>query len=102
MQVELTGKITKQAFHNGTHTTLLMTPAADAYSQPSTYKLKSDNALGNEGDEVTATCEMRGFVRNKQYRDKNTGQPKEFDEDNVIFSVKAVRPAKQPAAVKSA
>ncbi|MEA3301074.1 MAG: hypothetical protein U9R22_12695 [Pseudomonadota bacterium] len=103
MRFQLTGKIESCDFHNGVHTTILVTPAPDAYSQPSSYKLKSDNMLGQPGQEITADIAMRGFIRRKPYKDKNTGQPKMFFEDNVILSVVSsqIKPVSAPVAAVS-
>lgn len=101
MDVKLTGKIEETTFNNNTHTTLLMTPAPDSYSQPSTYKLKSDMPLGNVGQEITVECQMRGFIRRRSYNDKQTGQPKTFLDDNVVFSVFKVHAKPEPVRAAS-
>lgn len=100
MRTQLTGRIEDTQFHNHTYTTILTEAAADAYSQPSSFKLRSDMELGAIGSEITAEIEIRGFVRRKPYKDKQTGQPKVFLEDNTILSVIRVVPkaVQQPAA----
>lgn len=92
MKSQLSGRIEDTQFHNGTYTTILTEAAADAYSQPSSFKLRSDMELGPIGAEISVELEIRGFVRRKPYKDKQTGQPKVFLEDNTILSVTRVVP----------
>lgn len=84
-------------FHNGRYSTYVTTPAPDAYTQPSSYRLYSESQLGNSGSEITVTCTIRGFIRNKSYQDKQTGQQKVFHEDNVFFDATLAGQQKQVA-----
>ena len=98
--VQLIGKIEESNLFGKTWITLLITPAPDSYSQPSTFKLKSDAALGSPGDEIKATCDISGYIRRRPYKDKDTGQQKTFVEDTVNFSVTKVEPIR--ANIKAA
>lgn len=100
IKFQLTGRIDDTQFDNGKYRYLLVTPAPDAYSQPSSYKLQSDNQLGQIGQEITVDVEMSGFVRKKPYEDKQTRQPKIYWEDNVIF--RATPAVARPQAVTKA
>lgn len=85
----ITGRIDDSQFDNSngnnTYRTLITTAAPDAYSQPSSYKVISDVALGAIGSEVNLDVTMTGFVRKKPYNDKKTNQPKTFWEDNYTL-----------------
>lgn len=90
-------QIKKTLFLNGHHYTVIVVPAADAYSQPTSYKVKSAAPLGQTGQEITCNVTMSGFVREKPYKDKDTGQQKIYDEQVVNFEAELAHssPAKQ-------
>ena len=87
MNFKLKGKIDHAEFYNGSHMIYVTTPAADAYSQPNSFKLRSHTELGAVGQEISCTVAISGFIRKKPYQDKNTGQQKIYREDNVFFDV---------------
>jgi hypothetical protein len=95
-QVTLTGKIIKSEFYSNQHRVTMMIPAVDQYSQPQSFRVNSDGAFGEVGSEHQVTCDLRGFVKTKKYTDKNTGQPKEFEECNVYFEVVSSKPVIKP------
>lgn len=45
--------------------TVIVTPAKDSYSHPSTWAVNSDAPLGNDGSEVTVACDLRPASRKK-------------------------------------
>lgn len=92
MNITLQGRIDHTEFYNNAHTVILAVAAADQYSLPSTYKLRSPNAMGAVGDELTVHTAVRGFVKRKPYTDKQTNQPKVYWEDNVFFDVDSFEP----------
>lgn len=99
MKVTIQGRIEHSEFYNQFYTIILAVPAVDQYSQPSTYKLRSKQPMGNVGDEVTTHVTFRGFVRRKPYTDKQTGEAKVFWEDNVFFDVDSFEPfVRKPVA----
>lgn len=79
--------------NNNTYITLVQTPAPDPYSQPSTYKLSSNEQLGQPGDELDIVCSLRSWVKIKPYVEKDTGIKKEFWEQNTIFDVTDFKPS---------
>jgi len=87
MTLNLKGRIDASRFHDGTYYTKISTPAKDAYSQPSSFVLRSQSQLGQVGEEIQAKCELSGFVRLKRWTDKNTGEQKTFDEENLYLTV---------------
>lgn len=89
-------RIDSSEFYNQKMYTVVSTPAPDAFSHPSKYRVTSDKAIGNVGAVVDIDCTMRGMVRPKNYTDKQTGQPKTYVETDVYFDVYAVRPHQQP------
>lgn len=105
MNFTLKGRIEEIEFYNGKYINFIATPAPDPYSQPSSYKVHTDTQVGNAGMEVTLDITVSGYVRKKPYKDKVTGQPKVYWEDNVILkgrpAIQAVQapPSEMPAAV---
>lgn len=98
----LTGRIEDSQYDNRNgntvYRTLITAPAPDAYSQPSSYKLVSDTSLGGNGSEITVDVTMTGFIRKKDYRDKETNQPKTFWEDNYTLRARLAQPKSQAKA----
>jgi hypothetical protein len=80
-------RIDSSEFHNDRYTTQVTTPAPDNYSQPSSFKLSSSKELGPVKGEITVMVSVRGFIKHKPYKDKNTGQNKVFHEANVFLDV---------------
>lgn len=99
VKFQLTGRIESSENINGKYHSVLATPAEDAYSKPNAFKLRSDYALGNQGEEVTCDVELTGYVREKPYKDKDTGYSKVYREPNVFMDAKRAQPKTQ---VKSA
>lgn len=99
MKFQLIGRIEHFENVSGKFQTVIATPAADAYSKPNSFKLKSDYSLGAVGEEITVDVELSGYVRAKPYKDKNTGYDKIFHEPNVFFQATRTQPRAQ---VKSA
>jgi hypothetical protein len=81
------GRIDSSEFYNGNHYISLSTPAEDAYSKPSTFKIQSEKALGGIGEEIQVEIKISGYVKEKTYTDKNTGEIKKFSEPHVFFTV---------------
>ncbi|ROR99923.1 hypothetical protein EDC56_2558 [Sinobacterium caligoides] len=93
MQFTMTARIEKSEVYNGRTITIVTTPAPDAFSHPSKFKLYSDQALGSPLQEVEVKVNVRGVVRHKTWTDKSTGQQKKFDEDTTYLDVVDVKPA---------
>jgi hypothetical protein len=87
MQFKLKGRIDHTEFYNGNHMHVITTPAPDAYSQPSSFKVRGPVQLGPVGQEIETHVQLSGFVRRKPYKDKQTGQDKVYWEDNVFLEV---------------
>lgn len=96
MQIKLSGRISKMVKNGSSFLTLFQTPAPDAYSQPSTYKVVSSDQLGQPGDELNLTCSVRSWVKIKPYKEKDTGIGKEFWEQNIMFDVVSFEAVKSP------
>lgn len=88
----LKGRIDHIQMHEGRYFHVVTTPAPDAYSKPSRYKLASRQQLGTEGAEVTVQVTISGSVYEKNYRDKNTGIQKVFHEANVFMDAVPATP----------
>lgn len=99
----LKGRVDFVQLHEGAYFTVVTTPAPDAYSKPSRYKLRSASQLGVPGQEITVDVTVSGSVYEKNYRDKQTGINKVFHEANVYMDAAPVNlNRQQQPAVKSA
>jgi len=94
MQALLKGRIESSEVYNNQVYTVVTEPAIDSYSSPQRFKVKSEAQLGAVGAEITLQVTLRGNVRQKTYTDKQTGQVKQFNEDNVYLD--AVIAQQQP------
>jgi len=95
--VNLVGvRIESTDFFENKHYTTVSSPALDAFSHPSKYRVTSEKMLGNNGNVMDIDCTMRGMVRLKSYKDRETGQPKTYNESTVYFDVYASRPHVPP------
>lgn len=90
-------RIESTDFFQNKNYTVVSSPAPDAFSHPSKYRLTSDKPLGNNGTVMDIDCTMRGMVRLKNYIDKQTGQQKTYNECDVYFDVYAARQHVSPA-----
>ena len=86
MNFKLKCRIDRTEFYNNKHIVNVSTPAPDQYSKPNSFKIYSDKPLGNVGDEIEPTVSMTGFIREKKYNDKNTGQQKIYYEDVTFLN----------------
>lgn len=71
--VTLKGRIDSQRMYNGAYYNELTTPAPDAYSKPQTFQLRSKAQLGQNGQEITVTCRLDGYLESFQFRNKQSG-----------------------------
>lgn len=96
----LKARVDHVQLHEGAFYHVVTTPAPDAYSKPSRYKLRSKDQLGTVGAEITVDVTVSGSVYEKNYRDKQTGINKVFHEANVYMDASPVNinRLQQPAA----
>jgi hypothetical protein len=75
MRVNIKGRIDAVRRHEGFRFTRMTTPAPDAYTKPAVVEVRSREALGQVGDEVSVVCDLGGYPR-KPYKvtDANTGE----------------------------
>lgn len=71
--VQLAGRIqsvrrTNSQASDKTTETVLILPAADAYSSPSTIAVLSSAPLGTTGEDVRITCRVSGYARRWESR----------------------------------
>jgi len=76
MRVLVAGKIVSSRMHERNRLTVLIAPAPDAYSHPSTIEVRSRQQLGQVGEEVRVTCSLRGYMRRFDFKDRQTGELK--------------------------
>lgn len=68
--------------------TLIILPAPDAYSSPSTVAVLSKNRLGEKDEEVSVHVRVGGYKRSYKTTDPETGEIKNVQTaDNKFFSV---------------
>jgi hypothetical protein len=87
-------RIDSSEAYNGNYYTEVTRAAADSFSKPSTFRLRSAQPLGQQGQMIEVICNVSGYVRHYNYTDKNTGQPLKGSEPNVYFDVEAAQPMK--------
>ena len=85
--LRIAGRIEHAEFSGGKNVYNIKTPAPDAYSHPSEFRVISQQQIGGVGQVVDLNCSVRGFVKPKQYKDKQTGQQKTFWESTVMLEV---------------
>lgn len=98
MKVEIRGRIESTNFRDKVHHVEVICAAEDLYSKPSSFIVRSAVALGNVGEEVAIVCSVDGFTKRRPYKDKNTGEMKEFVDSPVFFNyVESIASSKQVA-----
>lgn len=88
MKFLMNARIEKTLYINNRYTAVVTTPAKDQYSKPSSFKLQSDERLGDVGQECTFEVEVSGFVKENNYKDKQTGESKVYYDGNVYLEAK--------------
>lgn len=68
--------------------TLLVQPAPDPYSAPSTNEVLSRNRLGDRDEEVTVRVRIGGYRRSYKATDRETGEVRTVQTaDNKLFAI---------------
>lgn len=86
LNFKLKCRIDRSEFYNNKHITNVSTPAPDQYSSPNSFKIYSERPLGNVGDEIEPVVQMTGFIRQRKYNDKQTGQEKTYYDDSTFLN----------------
>ncbi len=87
MQFTMIARIDSSDFHNNRYFTIVTTPAPDSFSHPSRFKVTSDQPIGQQNQNIELHLSVGGIVREKSYRDKQTGMNKTFLEPDVYLNV---------------
>ena len=87
MQFNMLARIESSEFYNNRYFTIVTCPAVDAYSHPSKFKVTSPQPIGQPHQTFELLLSVGGVVREKTFRDKNTGQQKNFHEADVYLEV---------------
>lgn len=67
---------------------LIVMPAPDAYSAPSTVEVGASTRLGQKDDEVKVLCRLAGYRRQYKSTDQETGEVSKVQTaDNRLFAV---------------
>lgn len=96
MAFSMIARVNFSEFHNNRYYTIVTTPAPDAFSHPSRFKVQSDQPIGQQNQDVELQVSVGGMVREKPYQDKVTRQPKTFYEADVFLNVVSAKPYVQP------
>lgn len=81
------GKILSSRRHEAKHYTEVVCAAADLYSHPSKFELRSSQPLGAKDDEFKGMVRISGTVIPRTYTDKKTGEQKKITDKNVYLDV---------------
>lgn len=97
MKALLKGKVIQTDFYQGNYYSIVAEAAQDLYSQPSSFRVKSEQQLPLD-QEVTLSVNISGYCKMKQYKDKNTGEIKHYPESNFYLDARIAQPqdVKQP------
>ena len=88
MEVFIQGKIVSSRRHEAKQYTIVVCPAKDAYSHPSTLEIRSSTKLGEVDEEVKLTVRVGGYLgRRYEYKDKNTGEVRKGQEINTTLDL---------------
>lgn len=71
---------------NGTFTKIVV-PAPDEFSKPMSIKCKSASPIGNPESLISVKLRFSGYVDERPYNDKSTGQRLVFTEQKSFFDV---------------
>lgn len=100
MEVKFRARIEKVTQYNGAFYYVVAKPAEDQYSMPSRFRVRCATDLGQIGTEHEFLVKLTGYVKNRQYRDRDTGQMRDIDDATVNLEVITSKPvvASQPQA----
>ena len=87
MTFHAVGRVEHVAKFQDSITTLIKTPAPDAYSHPSTIAVRSKSRLGAIGDEISVVCRVAGVPRTFNRTDKETGEVTKARTADHFFNV---------------
>jgi len=87
MTMAVIGRIDRSRQHDGKTYTHITTPAPDEYSMPSQFEIRSEQQLGPIGTEFRGKVRASGFIRPRQYTDRNTGELKQVHDKTVILDL---------------
>lgn len=88
MQVVVVGKIVSARKYQSTYYTVVVCPAADAYSHPAFLEVRSKNRMGDTDEEGKWVLRVGGY-KGRQYKftDKDTGEQRMGQEYNLTLDL---------------
>jgi hypothetical protein len=87
-QVLIAGKIHLVRKSGSKFVHLIVMPATDAYSSPSTVEISASSKLGDKEEDCKVLCRVTGYRRSYKTTDQETGEQKTvFTADNRLFAV---------------
>jgi hypothetical protein len=84
MKCLLKGKIMESSVVNGNYFTNIAQPSVDEFAQPSMFRVMSQVTLGAINDLVQLQVSFSGYIKNRPYKDKTTGENKVYV-DQVLY-----------------
>ncbi len=97
IEVTVAGRIEHSEQYKGRWYVIVITPALDAYSAPSRFKLVHEYSLGAVGEEISVRCSLRGYLRRREWTDPQNGQVRQIRNVDVVFTVIPDAPPKPGA-----
>ncbi len=75
LNVVISGMLREQRKHDGTFYSTIISPAADQYSSPMPFEVRSSKPLGSRDQIVSVPCRLGGFFK-RQYEvvNQQTGE----------------------------
>jgi hypothetical protein len=84
MKCLLKGKIVDSQLVNGNYFTNIAQPSVDEFAQPSMFRVMSLMTLGAINDLVQLQISFSGYIKNRPYKDKQTGENKVYV-DQILY-----------------
>lgn len=92
MKSLLKGKIIRTDYYQSKYYSIVAEAAPDLYTQPSSFRVCTEQGVGSSGDEVQLMVDISGYCRMKNYIDKSTGEQKSFPDQKVYFNASIPMP----------
>jgi hypothetical protein len=85
--IPMKGRIESSRQYQGNYYTRITTPAKDEFAKPSQFEIRSKSPLGDAQSMFQGFVEISGFIRDRKFTDKTTGEVKEYADKTVILDL---------------
>jgi|JI8StandDraft_1071087.scaffolds.fasta_scaffold106279_2 hypothetical protein len=86
-EARLAGRLLKVTKKNDLFIHLMVLPAPDAYTSPSTVEILSKTRIGQAQDEITCLVRITGYRRTYNHTDRETGETRQVQTADVRLSL---------------